>query len=88
MLTKGHWGFPTYLPLKGGCVEHLDLLHTERPEGKILDGRKRAFKKRTRACRNARFKNTSVSKLFLDLFKAMIDSVSVRFKNARVEKML
>ena len=30
-----------------------------------LDGRKRAFKKRTRACQNARFKNTSVSKWFL-----------------------
>ena len=27
-----------------------------------LDGRKRAFSKRTRACRDARFKNTSVSK--------------------------
>ena len=33
-----------------------------------LDGRKRAFQKRTRACRNGRFKNTSVSKWFLDLF--------------------
>ena len=36
---------------------------------------------------NARFKNTSVSKWFLDLFYAMVDSVSARFKNARVEKM-
>ena len=27
----------------------------------------------------ARFKNTSVSKWFLDLFYAMVDSVSVRF---------
>ena len=28
-----------------------------------LDGRKRAIEKRARACRNARFKNTSVSKM-------------------------
>ena len=47
----------------------------------------RGLKKRMRACRNARFKNTSVSKWFLDLFQAMVDSVSARFKNARVEKM-
>ena len=32
-----------------------------------FDGRKRAFSTRTRACRNVRFKNTSVSKWFLDL---------------------
>ena len=41
------------------------------------------------ACRNARFKNASATKWFLDLFlnQAMVDSVSVRFENARVEKM-
>ena len=50
-------------------------------------GKNMRFKKRTRACRNARFKNTSVSKWFLDLFQAMVDSVSVRLKNARVEKV-
>ena len=33
-------------------------------------------------------KNTSMSKWFFDLFSAMVDSVSVRFKNARVKKML
>ena len=34
----------------------------------ILDGRKRRALKRTRAFRNARFKNTSVSKWFLNPF--------------------
>ena len=33
-----------------------------------LDGRKRPFQKRTRACRTTRFRNTRVSKWFLDLF--------------------
>ena len=52
----------------------------------------RVLKTDTLACRNARFKNTSrvtsVSKWSLDLFQAMVGSVSVRFKNAGVEKVL
>ena len=45
-----------------------------------LDGRKRAFSKRTRACRNAHFNNASSSGA------ALVDSVSVRFENAHVER--
>ena len=44
----------------------------------------RVLKAGTRVSKRA-LKNTSVSKWFLDLFKSMVDSVSVRFKNARVE---
>ena len=51
-----------------------------------LDGRKRAFWERTRACRNARFENISCRNGFWTSVKAMVDSVSVRFKNASVSK--
>ena len=52
-----------------------------------LDGRKRAFfKTDTRVSKRAFFSNTSMSKWFLDLFEAMVDSVSVRFQNASVSK--
>ena len=41
----------------------------ESSEGvRFLDGRKRCLKTDTLACRNARFKNTSVSKCFWTLF--------------------
>ena len=36
--------------------------------------------------RHARFQETSVSKWFLDIVKAKVDSVSARFENARVKK--
>ena len=45
----------------------------------------RVLKTDTRVSKRA-FKNTSVSKWFLDLFYAMVDSVSVRCKNASVSK--
>ena len=38
-------------------------------ERRSLDGRKRAFEKQTCACRNARFKNASVSKNVEGFFK-------------------
>ena len=50
-----------------------------------IDGRKRTFQKRTRACRNARFKNASMSKKCRRVFQALLDSVSVRYKNARLK---
>ena len=50
-------------------------------------GENARFKKRTRACRNTRFKKASVSKKCRRPIQALVDSVSVRFKNARVEKV-
>ena len=57
-------------------------------EGESLDGRKSAFLKRARACRNARFKNGHVrvekmSEASLSIGRQHVGA----FKNARVEKM-
>ena len=41
----------------------------------------------SRACRNPHFKNASIGNLQSLFFKILADSVSVRFKHARVEKM-
>ena len=54
-----------------------------------LDGRKRAFEKRTRACRNARLETLARRNGF-KIFYAMVHRGRQRvaaFQNARVEKM-
>ena len=53
--------------------------------GAYMGGNAR-FKKRSRACRNARCRSASVSKQCRRLLSALVDSVSVRFKNASVSK--
>ena len=53
-----------------------------------LDGRKRAFEKRTRACRNARFKSAALARRKMSEASLSIGKLRVgAFENARDEKM-
>ena len=57
------------------------------PGGWGLRWAKCTFQKRTRLCRNARFKNARVSKKIRRLLQALVDSMPVRFQKRACRKM-